>query len=65
VTLLELAFQRKKTKAEASSLLDKAYAESRTLSVAEQVRFDSLAARIQELDTLFVQRESLRKAVTT
>jgi hypothetical protein len=65
VTLLEISFQRSKAKREAARLLDTAVAESRTLSIAEQVRFDSLAAHIQELDSLFVQRESLRKAVTT
>jgi hypothetical protein len=65
VTLLELAFHRKKAKTEASGMLDKAYAESRTLSVAEQVRFDGLMARIQDLNGQIAQRESLRKAVTT
>ncbi len=65
MTLLEISFQRSKAKREAARLLDTAVAESRTLSIAEQVRFDSLAAHIQELDSLFVQRESLRKAVTT
>jgi hypothetical protein len=64
VTLLELAFQRKKAKSEASGLLDKAMAESRTLSVSEQVRFDSLTASIQEFDVQIAKRESLRKAVT-
>ena len=57
-TLLELSFQRRKVKAEAAGLLDKAVAESRTLSIAEQVHFD---ARIHELDTAFATRESLRK----
>jgi hypothetical protein len=60
-TLLELSFQRRKVKAEAAGLLDKAVAESRTLSIAEQVRFDALTARIHELDTAFATRESLRK----
>jgi hypothetical protein len=61
VTLLELTFQRKKVRCEASGLLDKAMAESRTLTIAEQVRFDSLTARIQDLDAAISQRESLRK----
>jgi hypothetical protein len=61
VTLLELTFQRKKVKGEASGLLDKAMTESRTLTIAEQVRFDSLTARIQDLDAAIYQRESLRK----
>lgn len=61
MTLLELAFQRSKAKTEATGLLDKAMAESRTLTVAEQVRFDALAVRIQELDEAITQRESLRK----
>jgi hypothetical protein len=65
VTLLEISFQRSKAKREAARLLDNAVAESRSLTIAEQVRFDSLTAQIEELDAQFVQRESLRKAVTT
>jgi hypothetical protein len=64
LTLLELNFQRRKAKTEAAGLLDKAMVESRTLSIAEQVRFDSLTARIHELDAAIAQRESLRKRVT-
>lgn len=64
MTLLELTFQRKKAKAEASGLLDSAMAETRALSVAEQVRFDALTARIHEMDAAIAQRESLRKAVS-
>jgi hypothetical protein len=65
VTLLEIAFQRAKAKREAARLLDTAVAESRPLTIAEQVRFDSLTAQMEELDAQFVRRESLRKAVTT
>jgi hypothetical protein len=61
MTLLELNFQRRKARAEAARLLDTAVSESRTLSIAEQVRFDSLTARIHELDAAVSQRESLRK----
>lgn len=61
MTLLELNFQRRKAKAEAAGLLDKAMAESRTLSTAEQARFDLLTARIHELDAAIARRESLRK----
>lgn len=64
MTLLELAFQRKRAKAEAAGLLDKAMAESRTLTLPEQVRFDALTARIHELDGAIAQRESLRKLVS-
>ena len=64
MTLLEISVLRSKAKREAARLLDTAVAESRSLSIAEQVRFDSLTAQIQELDVLFVQRESLRKAVS-
>jgi hypothetical protein len=64
LTLLELTYQRKKAKGEASGLLDAAMAESRSLSIAEQVHFDSLTARIHELDASITQRESLRKMVS-
>jgi hypothetical protein len=62
--LLEISVQRSKAKREAARLLDTAVAESRSLTIAEQVRFDSLTAKIQELDTQFVQRESIRKMVS-
>lgn len=63
MTLLELTFQRRKAKGEATGLLDRAVTESRSLTTTEQVRFDSLAARIHELDAAIAQRESLRKMV--
>jgi hypothetical protein len=61
MTLLELSYQRRKAKAEATRLLDCAVTESRSLTTHEQVRFDTLTARIYELDTAFAERESLRK----
>jgi len=61
VTLLELHYQRRKAKAEGRGLLDKAVTESRTLTIAEQVRFDALTVRIQEFDKAIAGRESLRK----
>ncbi|MGD0629018.1 MAG: hypothetical protein ABR987_06690 [Terracidiphilus sp.] len=63
MTLLELNFQRRKAKAEATRLLDCAVNEGRSLSIPEQVRFDALTARIHELDAAFAERESLRKLV--
>jgi hypothetical protein len=63
VTLLELTYQRRKAKAEAAGLLDKAMSESRPLSIAEQVRFDALTVRLQEFDGQIAQRKSLRKMV--
>ncbi len=61
MTLLELNFQRRKVKAEAAGLLDRAVAESRSLTIPERVRFDALTARIHELDAAIAERESLRK----
>ena len=61
MTLLELNYQRRKAKAEAGGLLDRAVIESRSLTIAEQVHFDVLAARIHELDNAIAERESLRK----
>jgi hypothetical protein len=60
MTLLELNFQRRKAKADANALLDVAVAESRSLTIAEQVRFDSLLTRIHEIDAAIAQRASLR-----
>jgi hypothetical protein len=65
MTLLEISYQRSKAKREANNLLDRAVVEARSLTISEQIKFDALTARIQELDAQFVQRESLRKAVTT
>jgi len=61
MTLLELSYQRRKAKAQATELLDRAVTEARSLSVAEQVHFDTLTARIHELDGAIAGRESLRK----
>jgi hypothetical protein len=61
MTLLEINFQRRKAKTEAAGLLDLAVAESRALTLPEQVRFDSLTARLQELDNATAEREALRK----
>ena len=63
MTLLELNYQRRKVKKEAAGLLDTAMAESRALSLAEQLRFDALTARVHELDAAIADRESLRKTV--
>lgn len=64
MTLLELAYQRGTLRKEAVELLDKAVIESRSLTIAEQVRFDSLATRMNEMDAAINQRESLRKLVS-
>jgi len=63
VNLLELIFQRRKARLEANGLLDKAALESRALSISEQVQFDSLLARIQDLDARIAQREELSRMV--
>jgi len=63
VTLLELNYQRRKTTATANALLDTAVTERRSLTLAEQARFDTLTARIHELDRSFIEREAFRKAV--
>ena len=61
MTLLELNFLRRKARTEAAGLLDAAMAGGRALTIAEQVRFDGLTARINELDAAYSERESLRK----
>ena len=62
MNLLEINFQRRKLRKDANALLDKAVLESRKLTVTEQCQFDSMLARIQELDVQFEQRSNLRKA---
>ncbi|MFZ0915025.1 MAG: hypothetical protein WBQ76_13920 [Candidatus Korobacteraceae bacterium] len=61
MTLLELNYQRRKAKSEATGLLDRAVTESRSLTLAEQVHFDALTARLHEFDTAIAERKSLRK----
>ena len=61
MTLLELNYQRRKAKSVAAELLDKAVVEGRSLSLSEQVLFDTLTARIHELDGKIAERDSLRK----
>jgi hypothetical protein len=63
MTLLELHYQRRRARMEAASLLDRAVTESRTLSLSEQLHFDTLTTRIHELDGAITERESLRKLV--
>lgn len=62
MTLLELVFQRRKARAEAAALLDDAVAQSRSLTISEQVRFDALLARIHEIDAAIASRAALRTA---
>ena len=61
MTLLELNYQRRKARKEANALLDAATNEGRTLTIPEQVRFDSLLAQISETDAAIARRESLRR----
>jgi cytochrome P450 len=63
MTLLELNYQRRQARRAAKELLDSAVKERRTLNIPETVQFDSLAARIAELDDEILRRESLRKLV--
>ena len=60
MNLLELTFQRCKARSEANALLDRAMTESRGLAIAEQVQFDLLTARIQEIDSALEARAALR-----
>ena len=61
MNLNELTYQRRTAKRTAQEMLDRAITEGRTLSIAEQVQFDSLATRISELYTAITERESLRR----
>jgi hypothetical protein len=62
VTLLELNFQQRKARREANALLDLAVTEGRNLSVAEQVKFDGLLARCNEIEAAIFERAALRTA---
>lgn len=62
MNLLELAFQRCKARAAANGLLDRAVTESRSLTIVEQVQFDTLLARVHEIDAAIAQRAALRTA---
>lgn len=61
MTILELTFQRCKARSEANALLDAAVTEGRSLTIAEQVRFDSLLARVSELDARIGERAAFRR----
>jgi hypothetical protein len=61
VTLLELTYQRGKAQREARELLDRATLEARNLTITEQVRFDTLLARVPELDAALEARAALRR----
>jgi hypothetical protein len=61
MNLVDLYFQYRKARADARAILDASVAEGRSLTIPEQVCFDGLAARLQELDGAINERESLRK----
>lgn len=63
MTLLELNYQQRQARRTARELLDCAVKEGRTLTLPETIHFDSLSARIAELDDEILRRESLRKLV--
>ena len=63
MNLLELTYQRRTARRAARELLDVAVKEGRTLTIPETVQFDSLSARVAELDDEILRRESLRKLV--
>lgn len=63
MTLLELYYQRRQAKTKAACLLNTAMSESRALTIPEEIQFDGIAARVQELDTAIAERQSLRKTV--
>jgi hypothetical protein len=64
MTLLQLHFQRRTAKLEASGMLETSLAESRELTLSEQLRFDALTVRLAATDAAISQRESLRKLVS-
>jgi len=64
MTLLEFCYQRRKAKAEATELLDRAVNEMRPLTTPEELRFGTLTTHIHELDTAIAERQSLRKLVS-
>jgi hypothetical protein len=61
MTLLELNYQRRKTTETASALLDNAVLERRSLTAADQVRFDTLTAHMHGIDRSIIERESFRE----
>jgi hypothetical protein len=63
MTLLELYYQRRLAKIKAARLLNTAMSESRALTIPEDIQFDGIAARVQELDAAITERQSLRKTV--
>ncbi len=62
MTLLELTYRRSKTRTAATALLDLAVTEGRSLSAAEQARFDGLLTQCEQIDTAIAEREALRTA---
>jgi len=63
MTLLELYYQRRIAKTNAARLLNAAMGEARALTIPEEIQFDGIAARVQELDAAITERQSLRKTV--
>jgi hypothetical protein len=62
MTILELTFQLSQSREAARTLLDTAHAEARNLTLAEQIKFDSLVARCHETEQQIEARAALRTA---
>ncbi len=60
--LLELTHRLSQARVKARHLLDTAFTQSRSLSIAEQVEFDSHIERCHELEAQIEARCALRKA---
>ena len=61
-TLLELTHRLSQARVKARGLLDTALTQTRALTIAEQVQFDSLVGRCTELESQIEARCALRKA---
>jgi hypothetical protein len=61
-TLLDLTHQLAQARTRARGLLDTAHTQSRALSMAEQIEFDSLITNCHALEAQIEARCALRKA---
>ena len=59
--LLDIVFAGTKARHEMRTMLDRAVTESRSLTIAEQVRFDSLGVRLAELDGELEDRRAMEQ----
>jgi hypothetical protein len=61
VRLLDLIAKQVQTRAGMTKILDRVFAENRSLTLSEEIEFDSMAAQLRELDGELENRRAVER----